>query len=589
MTSAFPIPEAVLSNHIAILGKTGSGKSSTGKLMVEHVADGGSRVCILDPIKSDWWGITSSANGKRDGLPFKILGGPHGHVPLHASAGKVIGQLVGQGKLPLSIIDMADFEPGGLQRFFCDFAPALLRSIRGVVYLVIEEAHEFAPKERAGFGAENLAIHWAKKLATAGRSKGLRIVVATQRVQSLHNAVLSSCETVIAHRLTTPDAQKPVIEWLKANADKATVNVVSESLSSLPTGTGWLCSGEAKVFERVAFPKFRTFDNAATPMGNDEAAKVKTAAVDPGELRTLIGEAMAEAEANDPRKLKAEIAKLRADLAKATTVKIVPVAPIVDIETIRTEAHEQGQKNGFLEGYLEGRKSLAQELVSDLQIEAALPALPSDAAHPTASKKTDAPAKTSETPKQDTLFKRITEKARPVKAAPGLVIVPNPLATIGTEIQLSGPQAHLLRGLAWWAAMGHEAPSRTQLAAISGWTPKGSNLRNRLSELSQLGLIVYPRTGAVQLTTPGAAAAPVPDLSTTLLDSIRGILTGPQKQLFEALPCDGGVMDRAALAAAIGWEPGGSNLRNRLSELSQLELVDYPVRGLVALQEWVRA
>jgi DNA helicase HerA-like ATPase len=60
---------------------------------------------------------------------------------------------------------------------------------------VIEEAHEFAPKERAGIGAENMAIHWAKKLATAGRSKGIRLIVATQRVQALHNAVLGSCET----------------------------------------------------------------------------------------------------------------------------------------------------------------------------------------------------------------------------------------------------------------------------------------------------------------------------------------------------------------------------------------------------------
>jgi hypothetical protein len=73
-----------------------------------------------------------------------------------------------------------------------------MRHARGVVYLVIEEAHELAPKERAGFGAENMAIHWAKKLATAGRSKGIRLIVATQRVQALHNAVLGSCETLIA-------------------------------------------------------------------------------------------------------------------------------------------------------------------------------------------------------------------------------------------------------------------------------------------------------------------------------------------------------------------------------------------------------
>jgi DNA helicase HerA-like ATPase len=186
LTAAFRFPPAVLGNHVALLGKTGSGKTSTGKLLVEQVVDDGARVCILDTVKSDWWGLISSADGKKPGLPFQILGGPRGHVPLHAGAGKADRRARRRGALPLSIIDMADFEAGGVQRFFVDFAPTLLRHMRGVLYLVIEEAHELAPKERAGIGAENMAIHYAKKLATAGRSKGIRLVVLTQRA-ALHN------------------------------------------------------------------------------------------------------------------------------------------------------------------------------------------------------------------------------------------------------------------------------------------------------------------------------------------------------------------------------------------------------------------
>ena len=67
------IPDAALTQHMAILGKTGSGKTSTEKLIVEHVVTQDFRVCVLDTTKSDWWGITSSASGKREGLPFKIL------------------------------------------------------------------------------------------------------------------------------------------------------------------------------------------------------------------------------------------------------------------------------------------------------------------------------------------------------------------------------------------------------------------------------------------------------------------------------------------------------------------------------------
>lgn len=324
----FPIPESALANHIATLGKTGSGKTSTGKLIVEHAVEQGDRVCILDPIKSDWWGITSSGDGKKPGLPFTILGGPHGALPLPPTSGKALGQLVGSGKLPLSILDMADFEKAGdLQGFFSDFAASLMRHMRGVLYLVLEEAHEFAPKERAGFGNENQAIHFAKKLATAGRSKGIRLIVATQRVQALHNAVLGSCETMIAHRLTTAADQDPVLKWVKANAGKDVLGEVTTSLSSLPTGTAWVVSGEAQMFERVAFPKFSTFDNTATPDRGDGEQTVVTAAVDEAALRDIIGAAVDEAKANDPKTLKAEIARLTKELMAAQRAAPVEAEP----------------------------------------------------------------------------------------------------------------------------------------------------------------------------------------------------------------------------------------------------------------------
>ena len=298
------LPNDILLQHLAVLGKTGSGKMSTAKLAIEQVVADGARVCVLDPIKSDWWGLTSSENGKRAGLPFHILGGPHGHVPLHSAAGKAIADVVASGALPLSIIDMADFEPGGQAKFFVDFAPTLLRKMRGVVYLIIEEAHLFAPKERSGIGAENLSIHWAKTMATAGRSKGVRLVLVTQRTQALHNALLGSCDTLIAHRLTAPADQEPVVKWLKANTSKEVLEEVSSSLASLKTGEGWICSGEAKVFKRVQFPRISTYDNTATPTGDGDQREIKTAAVDAEKLRAIIGSAVDQAKAEDPRELR---------------------------------------------------------------------------------------------------------------------------------------------------------------------------------------------------------------------------------------------------------------------------------------------
>jgi hypothetical protein len=339
--SKLPIPADVLTQHIAVLGKTGSGKTSTAKLAIEQVVAKGARVCVLDPIKSDWWGLTSSANGKHAGLPFHILGGPHGHVPLHSAAGKAIADVVATGALPLSIIDMADFEPGGQAKFFVDFAPALLRKMRGVVYLVIEEAHLFAPKERSGIGAENLSIHWAKTMATAGRSKGVRLVLVTQRTQALHNALLGSCDTLIAHRLTAPADQDPVVKWLKANTSKDILEQVSTSLASLKTGEGWICSGEAKLFERVHFPRIATYDNTATPTGEGETREIKTAAVDPEKLRTIIGEAVDRAKADDPRELRRQIAELKKELSNSKL--IIPNSKLAAPKVVEKFVLKDGQ------------------------------------------------------------------------------------------------------------------------------------------------------------------------------------------------------------------------------------------------------
>jgi hypothetical protein len=320
------LPLIALQQHLAILGKTGAGKSCTAKLAVEQIVRSGSRVCVLDPIKSDWWGMTLADDGVQRGLPFQILGGPRGHVALHAAAGKAVAEVVASGALPHSIIDMANFAAGGIAQFFTDFAPVLLQKMRGVLYLVIEEAHEFAPKERSGIGQESMAIHFAKRLAVAGRSKGIRLVILTQRTQSLHNALLGSCDSMIAHRLTAPADQDPVIKWLKANTNKNNVEAVASTLSSLKTGEGWLCCGEAQIFERRKFPRIATFDNSATPV-DGEYREVDVPPVDVDALKALIGSAVAEAEANDPKRLKEENAKLRAQVQRAA----IPPAPIASI------------------------------------------------------------------------------------------------------------------------------------------------------------------------------------------------------------------------------------------------------------------
>lgn len=551
------IPEAVLQQHTAFLGKTGSGKTSTAKLAVEQIVrnNPAARICVMDPIKSDWWGLTSSADGKRPGLPFHILGGPRGHVPLHDSAGKAIGELVANGSLPLSIIDMADFEAGGLQKFFNDFAPALMKHMRGVVHLVIEEAHEFAPKERSGIGAESMAIHNAKKLATAGRSKGIRMMVLTQRTQALHNALLGSCDTMIAHRLTAPADQEPVKKWLKANVDKDIFEKVSASLSSLKTGSGWICSGEAQVAELVQFPKITTYDNSATPTGEMGDHEVKTAPVDQDRLRAIIGDAVKQAEADDPRKLRAEISRLSIELSKQpkadAALSSVERATIYETGIGAGRSHIRGVFSDFrrnLVSLLDGTAAEMERLV-DLSLSTANQPgpLPTSAPSvlPTSIVRAPMP------PVNPTLGPR---PAPPVASGDGTL--PTSARKMLAVLDVNPPVRR----------------SWTQVATLAGLKSRGGSFNTARKALLESGLL-HADGNLISIIKPSAGATRGRLSPSDLVDMWCANLSGAAPKLLRMLFENGGAMTQTAVAAALDIQPRGGSWNTAWKELRDNEIV----------------
>lgn len=595
------IPPAVLENHVANLGKTGSGKTSTAKLMIEQVVADNHRVVVFDPIKSDYWGLTSSADGKHAGLPFTILGGPRGHVPLHDGAGKAMAELVASGALPLSIMDMADFPPGGHQRFFIDFCQTLLKKIKGVVYFVIDEAHLFAPKEKGGVGNEMMSIHWFKTLATAGRSKGIRFIVVTQRTQALHNAVLGSCDTLYAHRLTLPADQLAVEKWLKTNADKAVADTIKDSLASLATGEAWMVSGEANIgAKRVQLPRIATYDNTTTPTGKGKEHRVTTASIDVDKLRETVGEAVAEAAANDPKALKEANKKLAADKAalqrQLDAAKAKPQAaatPVVDRAAL-DESYAAGLWDGLhsfvgLFKSVDDIHSRAIAVVSGIEkvignCQLAYDASPAHAHKPRNHQRVKIPKSGSAAVQRIAVDAPMRSEAsghKPVAAR-----APSPAMPKG-DGSITGPQLQVLTALAWWERAANFAPTRAQVCAICKWKTTSGHIKNVASSLKTAGLVDYPNQGALALTEVGRSVAPTPDHNQTLLESARATLTGPQLLVFNALPKNGDAMTRNEVCAALGWEASSGHIKNIASSLKTLSFVKYPSQGSLAREDWL--
>ena len=568
----YPIPDEALANHIAILGKTGSGKSNGAKTLAERALDRGERVCVLDPTGT-WYGLRLTRKGKPSPYKVVIFGGRHGDVPITGAHGAAIAETVGTTSTP-AVIDTRLMTVADRTRFFTDFAEALLRTNQGPLTLIIDEAHLFAPQGRVNDPQSGAMVHAANNLVSLGRGLGLRIVLISQRPAKLHKDSLTQVETLVAMRLIAPQDREAVRDWIKEAADLEQGKEIIASMASLPTGDAWVWSPEIGVLRRGHFPLASTFDSGSMQANAEGGPHL--GALDIAEVTARLDQVAADVRANDPRALKAELVRVTAELAQArrSTLAADPAAIAA--------AEERGHAQGYSEGFEAGSAAMwgqANEIISDAGL--ALSA-----------------ARKADWDKGRTVGHAAPASAFPPKRQPEPEKSTGPAfvnrsetapAFTGGEPSLTGPQRHLLGSLAWWAAMGHETPTRTQVAAFAGWTPKGSNLRNRLSELSARGLVDYPRPGVVRLTTAGKAAAPAPDLARTLLDSIRSILTGPQSAILEAMLAQPMPMTRADLAGALGWEAGGSNLRNRLSELSALELVEYPAKGSVALQDWVTA
>lgn len=338
------LPDKLFEHHLVILGKTGAGKSSALRLMVEGLLSRKRRVCVIDP-KGDWWGLKVSADGKGPGFPailfgdFKEPNEPNvSDVPVNDRSGKTIAELIASGNRP-AVIGMRGWFPAAQSRFWIDFASTVFNSnSAGGLHLVIDEVQNFGPKERSGFGEENMALYWTKKLLSEGRGLGLSIFVGSQRPQSVHNGVLTQCETLVGMRVTHNADCVAVEDWLKRTGDKERRAEIMTTIPQLARGAAWVWCPEVKFGpERIVFPMFSTFDSFAPPQKQKRIDRKGWASVDLDEVKEKLASAIEEHKANDPVELRKEITRLEKENRARG-------AQIANLEGEIAEAHNRSVK-----------------------------------------------------------------------------------------------------------------------------------------------------------------------------------------------------------------------------------------------------
>jgi hypothetical protein len=337
------IPTAATEKHIAFLGATGSGKTSAAKRgLVEPALKAGRRVCILDPT-SAWWGLRLKADGQGKGFPIYIFGGDHADYPLRARDAVVLAETFATSS-DSAIFDMSLMTVSERTQFFTEFAEAIRRKNKGPLHLVIDEAHLFMPQAGAASGgAVPAMLHAGNNLVSLGRSRGLRIAMISQRPAKLHKDSLTQAQSLVAMRLMAPQDRKAISDWIADQADPEKGREIIASLPSLKPGEAWVWSPQDGVLRHTKFPLPATFDSSKAPDIGDGAGP-ELAPVSLDALKGRLTALEAEAKANDPKALKAEIMRLRADLA----AKPAGPAPMAEEErrTIREQAYLAGISAG---------------------------------------------------------------------------------------------------------------------------------------------------------------------------------------------------------------------------------------------------
>jgi hypothetical protein len=552
----FALPADVATMAVAVMGIRGSGKTVTAKDLVEELLAQGHQVVVIDPTNV-WWGLKSSADGEGPGYPVAILGGPQGDLPLAADTGAAIADFVVDHHLSV-VLSFRHLRKGAQQGFVTAFVEQLYHrkgesEHRTPVTVVIDEASQYVP-QRVG-ASEARMVGAIQDIARLGRSSGLGLILVDQRPASVNKDVLTQAEVLIAHRVTAPQDRKALDDWISQHDTEGHRGVFLEGLASLPRGVAWVWSPLLDLFERVQVRAPRTFDSSATPeMGEVTTAPATLATVDLGPLRAALADAVAAAEARDPKHLQARIAELEKQLAgkaPADPARAAMEAQLVaEYAALSDRAAEALELVELAGDSVRSALSNAAEVVADLRrlatARAGLSAAAAPALQSTPSKAASAAPARSITPPRTV---RGTAAAAPATKS-------SPAPAAGT---LPAAQQRILDALATYEGFGQFRAEREAVAAVAGYRLGGA-FNVATARLRDFGLIA-PTAGGMALTDEGRALANARhfksrrDVHRAWMELLSSAEQRVLQVLIDAYPAS---IDRATLAEGSGFRPGGA-------------------------------
>lgn len=564
-------PNQTVTQKLAWLGTTGSGKTYGASKLAEQFWYIGAQFVVIDPV-GVWYGLRLAKDGKKPSdITIPIFGGLHGDVPLESTAGALLANLVVDKNLSC-VIDVSQFESDAEKaRFAADFADRLFfrkKAAPSAMHLFLEECQEFVPQNPQR--GEERMLHAFTRMQKLGRNFGIGSSYISQRPQEVNKKALNMAQTLFVFRITGTHERTAVEKWIE---DKSLDENLASDLPKLPTGTCHVWSPEfLKVSETTRILEKETFNASATPEVGVAARKRELAPIDLEKVRNEMAATIEKAKADDPKALRAEIARLTKE---AKTGKNSPLKSLSNEKT--AEIVEKAVKNALLardrewKSKLDGANREIQRLggvivkVSNiLGVERTSPVFTIEQKQPSFS------------PIIPTLSKPVVQQKIQIE-------------TDGeTLANLTGPEQKILNAIAWLESIGNQEPEATAVAFLAGYTFGGGGFNNPKGSLRSKSLIEY-RGSNLALTDAGRGYARIPDTVLTqeeLHTKVLSVLQGPEQRLLRPLLENGGdAMSNEDLASASGYVVGSGGFNNPKGRLRSLGLVDYPQSGYVRARE----
>jgi hypothetical protein len=592
------LPISVVTQKLALLGISGSGKTYASGKLVEGLCDAGVQVVVVDTV-GNWWGLRLAANGKSPGIAIPIIGGDHGDVALDPGAGRDVANLITESRASM-IVDVSDFGTAELQRFVAAFASTLLAAKKkspSPVMVVWEECQDVVPQRVTGDVAKTVGA--VQKLVKRGRNYGVGTMLISQRPAAVNKDVLSQIETLCAFRMNGRHDRKAIEDWIVSQ--ELDVGGMVDELPTMTTGSCFIWSPQwLGILKKIHIARKKTFDATATPEFGEEVKAGKLAPVDLKAFEKTMAESIEKVRAADPEIARKRIAHLEAQVhtlqrtcegLEKMKMKRPEARPVIrdgqiaklerlltaaDVMTKRAEQRiiELGAHTAALASCLGEAKTrelidLAKAgAVSPFEVRIDTGRASSSVPPPRAGKMRD-----RDKPKM-TLF----SDARRLSAQP---------AVNGTEHQtasgdLDGPEQRIIDAIGWLKSVGNDEPEQTAVAFLAGYSSNSGGYFNPRGRLKQRGLIEYLSGNRIKLTSTGwlsvspeiTSASPLTNQD--IHNRVLAKLDNPMRRILEPLlrvyPSG---MTNDKLAHAAGYSPTSGGYFNPRGRLKSLGLIEY--------------